>query len=258
VSYAKAIGTLIKAGGAEATAPLYRSVYEILLEMKNLLEHGNSEENSAKFIINSALDVEEFIEDSEIFKTEELISHIKEVIRFNQNIYPSICSQIKNQRKKRNFNWSGESRSKVERKVYGSKDSAYKIMSWEAHSLLAPLKLNDIKLIKDEKFYLLKFGSYDPILTDAGFIAFLVAGILIQIIETFQASFGHDVLDNKKVGSVREKMSEIANKELIDFLPYLKEEKIVDVFVSLMKTLPVTKRRYVMALIEKDLADRDQ
>ena len=256
-SYAKAVMTLIKTGGAEATAPLYRSIYEILLEIKNLLEHGNSEENSAKFVINSALDVEEFIGNSR-FKFEEIFSWVKEVIKFNQDNYPDIYSQIEKQRKKKNFNWSNESRSKVERKVFDQKSSLYKVMSWEAHSLLTPVNPNNLKLIKDGEFCLLKFGSYDPTLTDAGFIAFLVTGILIQTIETFQASFGCDVLDIKEVGRIREQISEIAYKELIELLPHLKEGEAVDIFVGLMKKMPLSERQYVMEIIERDLADREQ
>jgi len=36
MSYAKAIESLIKVGGAEATFPLLRSIYEIQLEIENL------------------------------------------------------------------------------------------------------------------------------------------------------------------------------------------------------------------------------
>jgi hypothetical protein len=41
-------------------------------------------------------------------------------------------------------------------------------------------------------------------------------------------------------------------------LPHLKEGEAVDIFVGLMKKMPLSERRYVMEIIERDLADREQ
>jgi len=129
MSYAKAIESLIKVGGAEATFPLLRSIYEIQLEIENLLRYGKPEENAAKFTINAALDIESHLEEQSDYEFEKILSSVKQVIESQKVSSPKAFEKIKEQRRKRQFNWSGESRSKTERKIFKRELSLYKLMS---------------------------------------------------------------------------------------------------------------------------------
>jgi len=193
MSYAKAIESLIKVGGAEATFPLLRSIYEIQLEIENLLRYGKPEENAAKFTINAALDIESHLEEQSDYEFEKILSSVKQVIESQKVSSPKAFEKIKEQRRKRQFNWSGESRSKTERNIFKRELSLYKLMSWEAHSSLA--SLSNFRIVKCEDFARLEFDSFDPILFDPGLVAFLTVGILFRIFDAYAVVFPQSCLD---------------------------------------------------------------
>ncbi|PSR18805.1 hypothetical protein C8255_05410 [filamentous cyanobacterium CCP3] len=213
VTYSKAVRELVTLGGTEAVAPLYRAVYEILLDVKQIVEDGDPEENSLKFLTNSAFEIKDSHEDlnteefyfEHLEKADALLKRIKEK-------YPHIYFQIESQRNKRIFNWSSKSRKQVEKDLFGSTTSLspYKMMSWEAHSVTSPL-LN-YKFIDEEDITRIEFGSDDPFLTHGGPLCFLVTCILIEIFGAYESAFGHNPWCQEEISDIRATVSKIRHK----------------------------------------------
>jgi hypothetical protein len=213
VTYSKAVRELVKLGGAEAVAPLYRAVYEILLDVKQIVEDGDPEKNSLKFLINSAFEIKDSHKDlnTEKFYFEHL-EKAEDLLKRVQEKHPQIYSQIESQRNKRIFNWSGKSRRQVEKDLFGRTTSLspYKMMSWEAHSVTSPL-LN-YKFIGEGDMTRFEFGSDDPFLTHAGPLCFLVTCILIEIFGAYELAFGHNPWCQEEISDIRAAVSKIRHK----------------------------------------------
>lgn len=213
VSYSKAVKDLVKMGGAEATAPLYRAVYEILLDVKQIVKDGDPEENSLKFLVNSALEIKDGHKDQNIeeFYFKDL-ERAEDFLKRVQEEHPQIYFQIENQRNKRIFNWSGKSRRQVERDLFGRMTSLslYKIMSWEAHSVTSPLF--NYKFIDGGDVTRIEFGSYDPLLTDGGAVCFLTTCFLIQIFGAYESTFGHNAWCQEEISDICTVVLEVIEK----------------------------------------------
>lgn len=177
LSYAKDINTLLQSEQAEATPPLHRSLYELWVELSFLLRSGDAGENSARFSINTILEMEDFIEQRKSYFTEEAITGIQRTITSYQISHPEIMASIREQRGRRRYHWSGISRSRIESEVAGRDTSIYKVMSWEAHVVLSPMR--DIKVVMhNENSATLRFESRDTPLIDSEFVSYSAGGIL--------------------------------------------------------------------------------
>jgi hypothetical protein len=177
LSYAKALVTLIKEEQAEATPPLHRSIYELWIELSFLFRSGNPEENAARFSINTVLEMEDFIEQRKSDVGDEAIAGIQRTISSYEVSHPEIMDAIREQRRRRHFHWSGISRSRMEREVAGHDTSIYKVMSWEAHVVLSPMR--DLEMVMGEgNSVTLKFEPCNTPMVDPEFIAYSAGGIL--------------------------------------------------------------------------------
>jgi hypothetical protein len=177
LSYAKAIVTLLQEEQAEATPPLHRSLYELWVELSFLLRSDNPEQNAARFSINTILELEDFIEQRRSDFSDDAIAGIQRTISSYEASHPEIMDAIREQRRRRRFHWSGMSRSRMEREVAGNDTSLYKVMSWEAHVVLSPMR--DLEIVMEEgNSATLKFEPRNTPMVDAEFIAYSAGGIL--------------------------------------------------------------------------------
>lgn len=177
LSYAKAIVTLLQEEQAEATPPLHRSLYELWVELSFLLRSGNPEQNAAKFSINTILELEDFVEQRKSGFDDDAITGIQRTISSYEASHPEIMDAIREQRKRKRFHWSGMSRSRMEREVAGHNTSLYKLMSWEAHVVLSPMR--DLEIVmEEESSATLRFEPRNTPMVDAEFIAYSAGGIL--------------------------------------------------------------------------------
>ena len=177
LSYAKGINTLLRLEQAEATPPLHRALYELWVELSFLLRAGEVEENAAKFSINATLELEDFIEERKRYFTEEAIVGIRRTIASHEMSHPEVVALIREQRQRRRYHWSGMSRSRMERQVAGYDTQIYKVMSWEAHVVLSPIRDLEI-LVKDESSATLSFRPQDTPMVNPEFVAHLAGGTL--------------------------------------------------------------------------------
>lgn len=177
LSYAKGIVALLQEEQAEATPPLHRSLYEVWVELKFLLRSGDPEENAARFSINTVLEMEDFIEQRKSDVSDSAIAGLQRTISSYEASHPEIMDAIREQRRRRRFHWSGMSRSRMEREVAGHDTSLYKVMSWEAHVVLSPMR--DLEIVTEEgNSATLKFKPRNTPMVDPEFIAYSAGGIL--------------------------------------------------------------------------------
>ena len=189
LSYAKAIDTLLQEDQAEATPPLHRSLYELWVELRFLLRSGNPEQNAAKFSINTILELEDFIEQRKSDFDDDSIAGIQRTISSYEASHPEIMDAIREQRRRRRFHWSGMSRSRMEREVAGHDTPLYKVMSWESHVVLSPIR--DLEIVmKEGNSATLKFEPRNTPMVDAEFIAYSAGEILFFMWNEYAKHFG--------------------------------------------------------------------
>lgn len=188
LSYAKAIVTLLQEAQAEATPPLHRSLYELWVELRFLLRSGNPEQNAARFSINTMLELEDFIEQRKPDFDDDAIAEIQSTISSYEASHPEITEAIREQRRRRRFHWSGMSRSRMEREVAGHDTSLYKVMSWEAHVVLSPMR--DVEIVMEAgNSATLTFEPRNTPMVDAEFIAYSAGGILFLMWNEYAKHF---------------------------------------------------------------------
>lgn len=188
LSYAKGINTLLQLEQAEATPPLHRALYELWVELSFLLRSGDTRENAAKFSINAVLELENFIEERKKYFTEEAIAGIRRTIASYEMSHPEAMALIRGQRQRRQYHWSGMSRSRMERQVAGYETQIYKVMSWEAHVVMSPIRDIEI-LMRDEGSATLSFQSQDNLMVEPEFVAYSAGGILFFIWNEYAKHF---------------------------------------------------------------------
>lgn len=188
LSYAKGINTLLQLEQAEATPPLHRALYELWVELSFLLRSGDAGENAAKFSINTVLELENFIEEHKKHFTEEAIAGIKRTIAHYEMSHPEAMALIRRQRQRRQYHWSGMSRSRMERQMAGYDTQIYKVMSWEAHVVMSPIRDIEI-LMKDECSASFSFQPQNNLMVDPEFVAYSVGGILFFIWNEYAKHF---------------------------------------------------------------------
>lgn len=155
LSYARGVNSLLRVTQVDATPPLQRSLYELWVEFRFLLRHGDAVKNANKFSFCAMLELVDFAKGREnLFDSSALESMTKGITSFEAR-NPEVVQVVREQRKKRQHHWSGMSRSHMERKVGVSGISVYKMLSWEAHAVLIPIR--DISVVRNASEIIIDF-----------------------------------------------------------------------------------------------------
>jgi hypothetical protein len=144
---AKAILLLATQGLAEAVGPLVRALWELWTEWQYLLNHGDRALNAAKVTLSAMLEGLDVFEAHLGTRQPTTLARLKQAVQEFEAGYPRASDEVRAQRGKRKYHWSGLSRSEMERSVSGTA-VVYKLLSWEAHGVPCPvrdvlLELND-------------------------------------------------------------------------------------------------------------------
>jgi len=147
---------------------------------------------SVKAQINATIEVLEFAEARlESFSSDGL-DGIRRNIAFWSEEYPDIVKEIRTQRKKRRFHWSGVSRSQMERTVMPAPD-VYQMLSLEAHAVLSPIR--DVEFINKGSIYTLWFEPQNTPTVDPEFVSWVVGGILYNMWNRYAEFFGLPIIE---------------------------------------------------------------
>ncbi|HMD86176.1 MAG TPA: DUF5677 domain-containing protein [Terriglobia bacterium] len=139
LTQAKAILMLITRGLPQAIGPAQRALYELWIEWRFLLRHGDRAFNAAKVRMNAMLEaLDPFEKQPDTLDPSEL-AEAKLRLQELEAQYPRVSVEVRAQRGKRKFHWSGMSRSEMERTLGGSV-FAYQFLSWDAHGVMGTIR----------------------------------------------------------------------------------------------------------------------
>jgi len=187
LSYAQAVRTLLRKGEADGTPPLQRAIYELWVEQRYLLQVGSARENAIRLETNALLEILEFARARSNYFPPDSIGGAERSLSDLERRFPEVVSAVRAQRGARRLHWSGVSRSQMERAVMPNPD-LYKMLSWEAHAVLSPLRDRTIEI--DDKSAHFRFEPRDTPIAEPEPIAYLVGGILFFIWNEWAEYFG--------------------------------------------------------------------
>lgn len=192
LSYSSAIRTLINNDQTAETQPLQRAIYELWVEHKYLLTVGEPSINAIKAQINATFEALEFAEARKESFSSDVLDRIRRNITFWSEEYANILKEVRTQRQKRRFHWSGVSRSQMERKVMPAPD-VYQMLSWEAHAVLSSIR--DVEFIKKDSTYTLWFEPQNTPTIDSEMVSWFIGGILYYMWNSHAEFFGLPTID---------------------------------------------------------------
>ncbi|MFZ5450884.1 MAG: DUF5677 domain-containing protein [Thermodesulfobacteriota bacterium] len=187
LSYSSAIRTLIINNQTADSQPLQRAIYELWIEHKYLLSVGEPLINAIKAQINANFEAIEFAEARPESFSSDRLDGIKRNIDFWSIEHPNIIKEIRDQRKKRRFHWSGVSRSQMERAVMPAPE-VYQMLSWEAHAVLSPIR--DVEFFKGDSEYRLWFEPRNTPTVNPEWVSYFAGGILYYMWNSYAEFFG--------------------------------------------------------------------
>jgi hypothetical protein len=124
----KAVKTLLQADNVSATGAVERTLYEIWCEVRELIEQGPI--GAHKMLANSLI---EMLDASTEEADQRWPDLYKRVLRELERLQPDAVAEVRQQREKRRFHWSGRTRTEVMRKGSPA-GQVYMILSWEGHA----------------------------------------------------------------------------------------------------------------------------
>lgn len=132
---ASGVSILLNEGVHGAPGAVERSLYEVWCEIREVLDQGPL--GAQKMLVNSMMELAEADATSDYDKHWALryATAVEEV----EKEYPDAVQEVRKQRSKRQFHWSGKSRSALMR--HGSpKGQMYTLLSWEGHAVHVALR----------------------------------------------------------------------------------------------------------------------
>jgi hypothetical protein len=183
---AKGILLLITQDVAEAVDPVQRALWELWTEWRYLLNHGDQAFNAEKVILTAMLEA------LRPFGGQSAAPEPSELARLRANVqeyeaqHPRASVEVRAQRQKRKYHWSGVSRSEMERAVAGSA-LVYRMLSWDAHGIVSPIR--DVSFELKDGVARFKFGRRESE-SDINWRAWASGGVLFYIYNDFAELWG--------------------------------------------------------------------
>ena len=177
LQYTKAIHALITAGLHLAAGPIERGLWELWNDFRYLLMTPDPERQALKVLINASMEVRDFIGKNRPDDRTSQMS-IERGLESYRGEDPDLFEEVLLQRKKRRFHWSGLSFTEVARAVSGD-TRVYKILSWDAHNLLAPIR--DVQFLNAGSQVKLIFSRRDDAFANRDRLAWATGGVLFNM-----------------------------------------------------------------------------
>ena len=182
----RAILMLLKHGLQEAVAPTQRALWELWTEWHYLLKHGDRIRNALKVRLNAMVEAVDSLNNEQHKLPPAMILQMKQDVQEFEAQYPSVSAEIRAQRKKRKFHWSGLSRSEMERTLSGS-TFVYQYLSWDAHGVMNPIR--DVSWDFNNEIAHFRFGRRETE-SEIDQQAWMSGGVLFYIYNDFAQLWG--------------------------------------------------------------------
>lgn len=192
ISFRTAQGSisLLEAKNTEAAAMLERNIYEFWCELRYLFDHKNK---ASQIYLNS---IQEFIDthkESQSLNKSKEVKFMKSFYEVLKKKFPFQFNEVKNQRKKYKFHWSGLSRTKLVKNVAADGNKLiYQVLSWETHAVMNAIR--DIYGM-DTKKGNINFGEYINPVMNKEEIAYRTAGYCLYIWNEYAENFEFTIID---------------------------------------------------------------
>ncbi|HVA00352.1 MAG TPA: DUF5677 domain-containing protein [Terriglobia bacterium] len=193
-SLTKGLLVLVRDRLYEPAGVVHRSSWELWIDWKYLLRVGNRRLNAAKVLLSAQIGTLEFTD----FHHDAFDSGYLE--RLHQNLldfesrHPEASAEVRQQRRKRYFHWSGLTYSRMERELAGE-PGIYGALSWEVHGTVSPMR--DVQLDVSDNAAFFRFGqteeTYRP-----DFLLFSVGGVLFHVYNDFADMWGLQPIEFRK------------------------------------------------------------
>jgi hypothetical protein len=186
LTQAKAILLLITQGLPQAIGPAQRALWELWIEWRFLLRHGDRARNAAKVRMNAMLEaLDPFEKQLDTLDPSELAEAKLRLQEFEAR-YPQVSVEVRAQRGKRQFHWSGMSRSKMEQ-ILGGSVFAYQFLSWDAHAVMGTIR--DVTFEVKDGVAHFRFGRQETE-SSVNLCAWMNSGVLYYIYNDFAHLWG--------------------------------------------------------------------
>ncbi len=148
LNQAKAILLLLTQDLSAAVGPLQRALWELWIEWRYFLKHGDRALNAAKVMLNARLEALEFLEARPGKLDPATAKRLRREIGEFELQHPHASARIREQRRTRKYHWSGISRSEMERAL-AHDSTIYRVLSWDAHAVMGPIR--DVRIDKKDE-----------------------------------------------------------------------------------------------------------
>ena len=186
LTQAKGVLSLVERKLFAAVGPLHRCLWELWINWRYLLTIGDRRVNSAKVILNAEVETVEFAEAHPKELDPAYLAFLRKRIQEFELRNPEAAAQIRDQRRKRRFQWSGKSYSEMERLLSRGR-GIYRPLSWETHAIVAAIR--DVRVEVKSDGARIEFGKQEEI-ARPDFTLFSCGGVLFYIYNDFAKLWG--------------------------------------------------------------------
>lgn len=124
--------------GYQGLHAVERAAWEHWKELEFLLARQTRFRDARKVQINATIEVLDFLR-GRADTPPGMIERTQDTLAGQEREWPAEVAEVRDQRKRRKFHWSGESRSSVVAPA-GSASDVYRLLSWESHPDVASIR----------------------------------------------------------------------------------------------------------------------
>lgn len=193
LGFTRGIQQLLVRGLPSAAGCIERSLNELWDDFRYLMREGSSLENARKLNINAVFEVMSFFDATiaELKEDPDLAPIVRRLEREKQ-FCPDEYAKVEEQRLKKKFHWSGQSRTALSRQFAGTK-KIYQYFSWKAHSAMTTIR--DVEWVRTARGAKILFKPHEPESSTAEKMSWRTGGVLYNIWNEYATQFGLQLVE---------------------------------------------------------------
>jgi hypothetical protein len=195
LQYTKAILSLIENSLFLAAGPTERALWEIWNDFRYLLRTPEPQSQALKVLINASLEVSDFVAKHLPAASPSAEAGLERTLASYQTQDPKLFAEVRAQRQKRRFHWSGKSASAIAREV-SFETSLYKVLSWDTHTVLAPIR--DIQVQRTRRGFTIVFSRREDVFANQDRLAWAAGGVLFNMWNEYASRWKIDMISLPK------------------------------------------------------------
>jgi hypothetical protein len=167
--------------------PNIRALWELWIEWRYFLRQRDRGLCADKVILQAKLEFIRWCEKRPVTLNIPTVASLPRRLREFELQHPQASAEIKFQRQKGKFHWSGKSRAAIERELAGGDNTAYEFFSWDAHAVMRPIR--DVSIDIRDGVATLSFGRQQSE-RDVELLDWTSGGVLFYMYNDFANLWG--------------------------------------------------------------------